>query len=107
MFGYLRDPHCARNHLVPVTGKCANTSSSRVFTSNDVVLGAIVFSSMSDLIVLALSWNLCHRGQYLLKRQRGERCGVVGYPVGNHQLAAMHEAAAGVNDIGHVTIALV
>jgi len=38
---------------------------------------------------------------------RGERGGVVGYPVGNHELPAMHEAAAGVNDIGHIAVALV
>ena len=47
---------------------------------------------VSELIVLPAA--LFHRGQDLGKRQRRERCGVVGYPVGNDELAAVHEATA-------------
>src|SRR5437868_15480206 len=50
---------------------------------------------------------LFHCIQDLFQRNRSERCGVVGYPVGNDQLLSMHEAAARVNDIRNVTVAFV
>src|ERR1022692_4971294 len=51
--------------------------------------------------------QLFHRGQDLVERERRERCGIVGYPIGNHELPAVHEATARVNDIGLVAVALV
>src|ERR1700687_5371642 len=50
---------------------------------------------------------LFHCIQDLFQGNRSECCGVVGYPVGDDQLLTMHKAAARVNDIRHVSIALV
>lgn len=51
--------------------------------------------------------TLFHCSQDLIKRNRGERRGVVRYAVRNDGPPAMHEATARVNDIGHVAVALV
>jgi hypothetical protein len=51
--------------------------------------------------------GLLHCGQNFAERYRGERCGVVGYPVGNNQLPAMHQTAAGVNHVWDIAFALV
>jgi len=51
--------------------------------------------------------RLFHRLQDLVERERRERRGVVGYPVGNHELPAMHQTAARVNDIGHIAVPLI
>jgi len=53
--------------------------------SADVAVGIRIDSGAAALF---------HRGQNLGKWQRRERCRVVGYPVGNDELPAMHEAAA-------------
>jgi hypothetical protein len=51
--------------------------------------------------------GLLHRRQNFVERRRGERCGGVGYPVGNNQLPAVHQTAAGVNHVWDVAFALV
>ena len=50
---------------------------------------------------------LFHGSQDLVERKGGESRGIVGYPVGNHELPAMDETSARINDIGHVPVALV
>jgi len=55
----------------------------------------------------ALPRCLFHGSQDLVERKGGKGRGIVGYPVGNHELPAMDETSARINDIGHVAVALV
>jgi hypothetical protein len=48
------------------------------------------FSLAIDIKTVCVAMALFHRGQNLVKRQRRERCGVLGYAVGNDELLAMH-----------------
>ena len=57
--------------------------------------------------VTVLGRWLFHGSQDLVERKGGESRGIVGYPVGNHELPAMDETSARINDIGHVPVALV
>jgi hypothetical protein len=51
--------------------------------------------------------GLFHRGQNFVERHRGERCGVVGYPVGNNELPTVQQTAAGINHVWDIAFALV
>src|SRR5262245_26951793 len=50
---------------------------------------------------------LFHCGQHVVQGQRGEGGGVVGHGVGDDELPAVQETAAGIDHIGHVTLALI
>jgi hypothetical protein len=51
--------------------------------------------------------SLFHRGQNFIERHSGERGGLVGSPVGNNQLPAVQQTAAGVNDVGDVAFTFI
>lgn len=57
--------------------------------------------------MIAVPRRYIFRSQDMVKRERRERRGIVGYPVGNNELSAMHDAATRVNDIGHIAVALI
>ena len=53
-----------------------------------------------------LEWRI-HCGQHIAQRKRGEGGAAIGRCVGNDELSAVDQAAAGVNDVGHVAFPLV
>src|ERR1043166_6284256 len=51
---------------------------------------------------LPLARNRPHQGRYLDRREIGNR---IGYRIGQDDLVAMTHGAAGVDDVGHITLA--
>jgi hypothetical protein len=66
-------------------GKAATANASSATQSADFAVGIKTERAVATLF---------HRAQDLVKRQRRERSGIVGYPIGNDELPIMHEAAA-------------
>ncbi len=88
-----------------------SVSSTKDEMPNSSHVASQLRSPMSSMITASIKFSteidLFRRCQNLVQRNRGDCFGVVGHLVGNDQLPAVQQTAAGVNHVWDVAFALV